>query len=109
MFFMPRQTLFSIICLILGFAIGALGMLVVFAQCIEWWSFGNWNQVSVRYAFEYFTRHSPNLILTASLDISKIFNRLRDGLLNLPLSIVLLGIGCLITAIGRIRARQTAK
>ena len=94
--------------MILGFAIGALGMLVVFAQCIEWWSFGNWNQVSVRYAFEYFTRQSPNFILTA-LDVPRIFNWLRDGLLNLPLSIVLLGIGGLITAIGGIRAQRTAK
>lgn len=96
---MPRGPLFTIFCMIAGFAIGALGALVLFAQCAEWWSFGNWNPVSIRYAFDYFEIQPPHFNST-TLGIQKIFNWLRDGFLNLPLSIVLLGIGSLLAAVG---------
>ena len=96
---MPRQPIFTISCVITGFVIGTLGALVLFAQWIEWFSFGNWNPISVRYAFDYFGIQPPHFISTA-LGFRKIFNWLRDGFLDLPLSVVLLGIGGLIAAIG---------
>jgi len=103
---MPRQPLFTVCCMIIGIVIGALGALVLFAQCMQWLSFGNWNSVSVRYAFDYFAIHPPHI--STALGILKIFNWLRDRLLDLPLSIVLLGIGCLIAAMAR-HAQHRAK
>lgn len=94
--------------MITGFIIGALGALVLFAQCIEWWSFGNWNPVSVHYALNYFAIHLPHFVSTAT-GIQKMFNWLEDGFLNLPLSIVLLGIGGLIAAMGAKQAQQRGK
>jgi hypothetical protein len=105
---MPRKPLFTIFCMIAGFIIGALGALVLFAQCLEWWSFGNWNPVSVRYALNYFAIHPPHFVSTA-FGIQRIFNSLEDEFLNLPLSIVLLGIGGLIAAIGAKHAQQRGK
>jgi hypothetical protein len=94
--------------MIAGFTIGGLGALVLFAQCTEWLSFGNWNPVSVRYALNYFAIHRPHFVSTAS-SIQKIFNWLQDGFLDLPLSIVLLGIGGLIAAMGVKHAQQRGK
>src|SRR5271163_3358159 len=104
---MPRQP-FSIFCIIIGFLIATLGALVLFAQCIEWWSFGNWNPVSVRYAFDYFEIQPPYFISTA-LGMHKIFRWARDGILDLPLNITLLGVGGFIAVIGGMHAQQTAK
>ena len=101
---MPRQPIFTISCVITGFVIGMLGALVLFAQWIEWFSFGNWNPISVRYAFDYFGIQPPHFISTA-LGIGKIFNWLGDGFLDLPLSVVLLGTGGLIAAIGGTHAQ----
>jgi hypothetical protein len=103
-----RQLLFTVFCVITGFIIGALGALVLFAQCTEWLSFGNWNPVSVRYALNYFAIHPPHFVSSAS-GIQKIFNWLQDGFLNLPLSIVLLGLGGLIAAVGAKHAQQRGK
>ena len=105
---MPRQSLFTILCVIAGFAIGALGGLVVIAQCMEWLSFGNWNPVSVQYGLNYFAVHTPHFGSTAT-GIWKIVNGLEHGLLELPLSIVLLGIGGLIAATGAWHAQQRAR
>ena len=105
---MLRQPPFTIFCMITGFVIAALGALVLFAQCMEWLSFGNWNPVSVRYALNYFAIHPPHFVSSA-FGIPNIFNWLQDGFLNLPLSIVLLGIGGLIAAIGVRHAQQKGK
>ena len=75
---MQRQPIFAISCMIAGFVIGALGVLVLFAQWIEWFNFGNWNPISVRYAFHYFGIQPPHFT-SAALGIYKIFNWLRDG------------------------------
>lgn len=104
---MLRQPIFAISCMITGLVIGALGALVLFAQWIEWFSFGNWNPISVRYAFDYFAIQLPHFISRA-LGVQKIFNWLRDGFLDLPLSIILLGTGGLIAAIGGKLGQQTA-
>lgn len=103
---MPRQPPFTIFCMITGFVIAALGVSVLFAQCIEWLSYGNWNPVSIGYAFGYFDIQPPHFISTAS-GIQKTFNWLRDKFLDLPLSIILLGIGGLIAAMGGTYFRQT--
>jgi hypothetical protein len=108
MLFIRRQALFTIFCVLIGLAIAALGVLVVCAQCIEWWNFGNWNPVSVRYAVEYFERQ-PSHFISRALGVLKIFNWLREEFLDLPLSVILLGIGSLIAAIGGKQALQTAK
>jgi len=73
---MRRQPIFTISCMITGLVIGALGALVLFAQWIEWFSFGNWNPISVRYAFDYFGFQPPHFISTA-LGVQKI-----DGALD---------------------------
>jgi hypothetical protein len=96
---MRKQPVFTISLMITGFVIGALGVLVLFAQWIEWFSFGNWNPISVRYAFDYFGIQPPHFISTA-LGVQKSLNWLRNGVLDLPLSVVLLGTGGLIAAIG---------
>jgi hypothetical protein len=104
---MPRQPLFTI-CFIAGFVIGTLGGLVLSAQCIEWLSFGNWNPVSVQYALNYFAIHAPHFV-SPGTGIHKMFNWLEDGFLELPLSIVLLGIGGLSAAIGAKHGQQRGK
>ena len=104
---MPRQPLLTIFCMITAFIIGALGALVLFAQSMEWLSFGNWNPVSVRYALNYFAIHPPYLVSSAG--IQKIFKWLQDGFLDLPLSIAFLGIGGLIAAVGAKYAQQRGK
>ncbi len=96
---MPRRPVFTVICLTAGFVFAALGALVLMAQCMEWLSFGNWNPVSIRYALNYFAIHTPHFG-AASTGIRKFFNWLEDALLGLPLSLVLIGIGGLIAAIG---------
>ncbi len=92
--------------MITGLVIGALGALVLFAQWIEWFSFGNWNPISVGYAFDYFGLQSPHFI-SATLGIQRIFNWLCDAFFDLPLSLVLLGIGGLIAIIGGVHAQAT--
>lgn len=94
---MTRRPLFAVLCVITGFAIGAFGALVLFAQFIEWRSFGNWNPVSIRYALDYFEVQPPHFIASG---FQKIFNWRRDGFLDLPLSIVLLCIGSFIVVVG---------
>ena len=82
---MPRRSLLTIFCIIAGLVIGALGALVLFMQFAEWWSFGNWNDVSIGYVLGHFHVLFPAVISIA---------------LDLPLSLVLFGIGGLIVAIG---------
>jgi uncharacterized membrane protein SirB2 len=81
--------------MILAFAILALGALIIFAQSIEWWTFGNWNPVSVRYALGYFEIQPRSFTTQKFLDF--------------PLSMVFLAISILIAAIGVRHARRTAK
>jgi len=99
---------FAIFCMITGFVIGALGVLVLLAQCAEWLSFGNWNPVPVMYAFDYFDIQLPHFISTAS-GIQKILYGFRAGFSHLPLSITLLGIGGLIAAMGGKHVQHRAK
>jgi hypothetical protein len=82
---MKRRSLLSIFCITTGAVIGALGALVLFMQLAEWWSFGNWNVVSIRYFLGHFHIQFSNFI---------------PIVLDLPLSFILLGIGGLIVAIG---------
>jgi hypothetical protein len=90
---MPRRSLLAIFCITTGLIIGALGALVLFMQFAEWWSFGNWNAVSIRYVFGHFHIQFPDVI---------------SIMLDLPLSLVLLGIGGLIIAFG-VKHRQKAQ
>jgi hypothetical protein len=85
---MPKRRLFTIICGSIGLAFGTLGALVLFAQCAEWWSFGDWNAVSLGYVFEYF-----KIPPSSSGSIGHIF-------LDLPASAALLGTGILIAVLG---------
>jgi hypothetical protein len=82
---MPRRSLLAICCIITGLVIGALGALVLFMQFAEWWSFGNWNIVSIRYVLDHFHIRYPNFITIV---------------LDLPLSLILFGIGGLVVALG---------
>ena len=91
-----------------GIVFGALGALVLIAQCMEWLSFGNWNPVSARYALNYFAVHTPHFGSTTTI-MRKIFNRLENGFLDLPLSMVLLGIGGLIAATGVRHAQRRGR
>jgi hypothetical protein len=84
--FMPRRSLVAIFCITTGLVVGALGALVLFMQFAEWWSFGNWNAVSIRYVLGHFHIQFPDFI---------------SIVLELPLCLILLGIGGLIVAIGR--------
>jgi hypothetical protein len=85
-----KQPLFTSFFMITGFIIAALGTLVLFAQCMEWFSFGNWNSVSVQYAFGYFDIRVPHFI-------SICFSRL-------PLSVTLLVVGGLTAAVAKRRS-----
>lgn len=79
---------FTIFCRIIGAACVVIGALVLTAQIAEWWSYGDWNAVSVRYVLNYFN------ILPA---------RLISGgyrLLDFPVSVLLLGTGALIAVLG---------
>jgi hypothetical protein len=102
---MPRLPLFTIFCMTTGFVIGTLGALIVLAQGLEWWSFGDWNPVSIGYVLDHFRIQPPNFYPTAS---GKLTNWLRDKCLDFPLSIALLGIGGVIAAIGIRHARKRA-
>jgi hypothetical protein len=82
---MPRRSLLTIFCIIAGLVIGALGALVLFMQFAEWWSFGNWNVVSIGYVLNHFHIQFPKAI---------------SIVLDAPMSLVLFGIGGLIVAIG---------
>ncbi len=70
-----------------GILISVLGGFVLFAQFIEWDTFGNWNPVSVQYVFDYFGIVVPHF---ASIGFSR-----------LPLSITLLVGGGLIAAVAK--------
>jgi len=85
---MSIRNLFTVFCRITGVALGILGALVLSAQCAEWWSFGDWNAVSIRYVLGYFNILPQPLISTGY------------RLLDLPLSAVLLVAGGLIAALG---------
>jgi hypothetical protein len=91
---MPIRHYFALFCLIAGLAVGALGLLVVIAQTLEWWSFGNWNPVSLRYVLDYFTIRPPHFVPMAG----KIW--------DLPANVVLLVVGALIATIGGKHWRQ---
>lgn len=79
----------TILCRISGAVCVILGVLVLAAQAAEWWSFGDWNTVSIRYVLGYFN------ILRASL-ISNEY-----GFLDLPISFLLIGSGALIALLGK--------
>jgi hypothetical protein len=85
---MRRYALGSILCIIIGLGLGTLGAVVLFAQYLEWRSFGNWNAVSLRYVLAYFEIQPLPFISPAS--------RLWD----LPISTVLIAAGGALTAVG---------
>ena len=85
---MLKRRPFPIRCRITGLVFGVLGALVRAAQFTEWWSYGDWNAVSIGYVLAYFNILPPALISIGS------------RLLNLPVSAVLLGIGVLVAALG---------
>jgi hypothetical protein len=91
---MTKRTLITIVCTGVGGVIAALGAIVIFIQLAEWWSFGNWNGVSIRYVLGYYKIQSPYFA-------SPMFR-----FLDLPLSPMLLGIGVLIVTIGAKYARK---
>jgi len=93
---MTNRTLITMFCTGIGGVIAALGALVLFMQLAEWWSFGNWNAVSIRYVLSYYKTQSPHFA-------SPMFR-----FLDLPASLMLLGIGGLIIAIGAKYRRKTA-
>ena len=73
----------AVLCIIAGLAIATLGALVLLAQSLQWWSNGVWNPVSLEYVLEYYGILSPRFASQG------ILNRLREDLLELPLSLVL--------------------
>jgi len=85
---MRRTTFFAVLCRITGFALVALGGLILCAQCIEWVSDGNWNTVSFRYVLGYFKIRLP------------VFFE-RGELVDFPVSWALLVTGSLIAVLGR--------
>ena len=96
--YMRARAVCSLFCLMFGFLLAALGVLVLLAQYLEWRSFGNWNSVSFRYALAYFDVQRLLLISPAS--------RVWD----LPLSAVLMGLGGAVATVGaycRLRSSRT--
>ena len=83
---MRTRALCSLFCLMFGFLLAALGLLVLLAQYLEWRSFGNWNAVSVRYVLTYFEVQLPFVSPTSRI-------------LDFPISAVLIGAGGAIAAI----------
>jgi hypothetical protein len=81
-----RLSMFRIIFLGVGCAIVAMGALIVAAQTLEWWNYGNWNPVTLRYVFVYF------------FDSPARFAAVRGW--NLPLSGTLVGAGALVATVG---------
>ena len=77
---MPRRTLFTVCCWIIGLAFCALGALVLSAQSAEWWSYGDWNPVSIGYVLDYF-----NILPAPVISIGYRF-------LDLPVSVAFFGI-----------------
>ena len=95
---MLSRRLFTIFCRIVGLTFGLLGALILAAQCAEWWSYGDWNVVSIRYVLSYFDV------------IPQPFMPGRYGLLDLPMSALLFGAGGLIAALGgRYPSRRPGK
>lgn len=87
----------TILSRVIGAACVGVGALVLCAQIAEWWSFGDWNAVSVRYVLGYF-----NLLrepVTSS----------RYGLLDFPLNLLLIGGGILFALLGGNLPRRNAK
>jgi hypothetical protein len=80
------MSMFRIIFLGVGCAIVAMGALIVAAQTLEWWSYGNWNPVTLRYVFIHF------------FDSPTRFAAVRGW--NLPLSGTLVGAGALVATVG---------
>jgi hypothetical protein len=69
-------------------ALITFGALVLIAQFLEWYNFGNWNSVSPRYVFEYFElRPVPHISMTSTL-------------WDLPLSMILFVVGFIFSVIG---------
>jgi len=73
---------------IVGIAFGMFGALVLVCQFVEWWSFGNWNTVSIGYVLNYFRIQPSHFILYPV------------NLLALPVNFVSLSIGALMSGIG---------
>jgi hypothetical protein len=85
---MRRTTFLAVLCRITGFALVALGGLILCAQCAEWLSYGNWNTVSFRYVLGYFKIQLPVFLE-------------RGKPLDFSVSWALLVIGSLIAVLGR--------
>lgn len=89
----PLAILFRII----GAACVGAGALVLVMQIAEWWSFGDWNAVSVGYVLGYFN------ILKTLVPSS------GHGLLNFPVSVLFIGGGVLIALLGQKLRRQDTR
>jgi hypothetical protein len=78
--------MFRVIFVGIGCVIAAMGVLIVAAQSLEWWAYGNWNPVTLRYVFIYFFDSPPRFAAERGW--------------NLPLSGTLIGVGALVAAVG---------
>lgn len=88
---MLRKRPLTIFCSIIGAACIGVGALVLGLQIAEWWSFGDWNAVSVRYVLGYFS--IP--VISGNY-----------GLLDLPASLLFLSGGALVVLLGAMLPRR---
>ena len=87
----------TIFCRIIGAACVVVGALVLAAQIAEWWRFGDWNTVSVRYVLGYF--NIPGTLAFSS----------EYGSLDFPVSLLFLGAAPLIALLGGKLPRRNTK